>query len=144
MFLKGIILLHILSATIWTGGHIILSLGYLPAAIKNNDFEIIASFESRYERIGMPALLVLVITGVYMTTVYSPEFFQFDTRDHYTRHIMMKFGLLLVTIGLAIHARFFLIPKKKLKLLAIHIVGVTIASILFVLVGFSARSGGLL
>ena len=144
MFLKGIILLHILSATIWTGGHIILSLGYLPAAIKNNDFDIIISFESRYERIGMPALLVLVITGVYMTTVYSPEFFQFDTRDHYTRHIMMKFGLLLVTIGLAIHARFFLIPKKKLKLLAIHIVGVTIASILFVLVGFSARSGGLL
>ncbi|MFK5972372.1 MAG: hypothetical protein QM485_03745 [Flavobacteriaceae bacterium] len=83
MFLKEIILLHILAVTIWTGGHIILSFAYLPAAIKNNDFEIIASFESRYERIGMPALLVLVISGVYMTTVYSPEFFSSISKPLY-------------------------------------------------------------
>ena len=144
MFLKGIILLHILAATIWTGGHIILSIGFLPTALKNKDFEIITSFESRFERIGIPALLVLVVTGVYMTTVYAPEFFRLNRYDHYTRHIMIKFGLLIITMVLAVHARFFLTPKKKLKLLAIHIITVTITSILFVLVGFSVRIGGIL
>jgi hypothetical protein len=56
----------------------------------------------------------------------------------------MKWGLLLATVGLAIHARFFLIPKKALRPLAVHILLVTLFSILFVLLGFSARSGGIL
>ncbi|WP_062061438.1 CopD family protein [Aquimarina longa] len=144
MGLKLIIFLHIIAATIWTGGHLILSLTYLPKALKHNDFSIIESFESKYERIGIPSLITLVITGIYITTVYTPDLFEFDFSDHYTKHIAIKLGLLLCTIALAIHARFFLIPKRKLKPLAYHIIAVTIISVLFVFVGFSARSGGLL
>ncbi|GGX17734.1 CopD family protein [Aquimarina muelleri] len=142
MGLKLIIFLHIIAATIWTGGHLILSLVYLPKALKLNDFSIIESFESKYERIGIPSLIILIITGIYITTVYAPRLFDFN--DHYTKHITIKLGLLLCTIALAIHARFFLIPKKKLKPLAYHIIIVTILSVFFVFVGFSARSGGLL
>ncbi|WP_438712631.1 CopD family protein [Aquimarina muelleri] len=142
MGLKLIIFLHIIAATIWTGGHLILSLVYLPKALKLNDFSIIESFESKYERIGIPSLIILIITGIYITTVYAPRLVDFN--DHYTKHITIKLGLLLCTIALAIHARFFLIPKKKLKPLAYHIIIVTILSVFFVFVGFSARSGGLL
>ena len=144
MFLKLIIFIHIISATIWAGGHLVLTLGFLPKAIKKNDISIVEQFESKYERIGIPSLLILVITGVYMTTVYTSNFFDFDFSIHHNRHVYYKFILLFLTIILAIHARFVLIPQKKLKPLAYHIVLVTTISVLFVFVGFSVRSGGLL
>ncbi|SHG55051.1 CopD family protein [Winogradskyella jejuensis] len=142
--IKAVVFLHIVSATIWTGGHLILSLGFLPAALKRNDFSIIEAFESRYERIGIPSLIILLATGVYMTIFYAPNLFEFDLYDHYSRHIILKYSTLIVTILLAIHARFFLIPKRKLKPLAFHIVAVTILAVFFVFLGYSARSGGLL
>lgn len=141
---KVIIFIHLLAAMVWTGGHLILALGFLPKALRYNDFDLIVQFEQRYERIGIPSLLILVITGVYMATVYSPSFFELDMTDHYTRHIALKLLLLLITVALAIHAQFFLIPQRKLRPLAWHIIGVTIIAVLFVLVGFSARSGGIL
>lgn len=141
---KIVILVHLMAAMIWTGGHLILSIGFLPTALKNNDFSVISNFEERYERNGIPSLLVLVITGLYMATIYTPSLLDLDMQDHYTRHIIFKLILLLLTVGFAIHARFFLIPKKKLRSLAWHIVSVTIIAVLFVLVGFSARSGGIL
>lgn len=144
MLIKSIIFFHILAATVWTGGHLILSLGFLPAALRKNDFSIIEAFELRYERIGIPALIILLVTGIYMTTFYAPELFEFDWSDHYSRHILLKYGALLATIALAIHARFFLIPSRKLKPIAVHIVAVTILAVCFVFLGFSARSGGIL
>ncbi|RKN79350.1 CopD family protein [Ulvibacterium marinum] len=144
MFLKIVIFIHIVAATIWTGGHLVLTLGFLPKALKQRDFGIIENFESKYEPIGMPALLILVVTGVYMTVHYAPDFFKMDMADHYTRHLVFKFILLIFTLALAVHARFFLIPQRRLKLLAIHILAVTIIAVLFVFTGFSARSGGLL
>jgi putative copper export protein len=144
MVLKSIVFIHILAATIWTGGHLVLALGFLPRALKRRDFGIIEAFESRFEPIGLPALLILVLTGIYMTTQYAPDFFLLDWQDHYTRHLLMKYGTLLLTLGLAVHARFFLLPKKALRPLAMHIIAVTVLAVLFVLLGFSARSGGIL
>lgn len=144
MFLKIVIFIHIVAATIWTGGHLVLTLGFLPKALKQRDFGIIENFESKYEPIGMPALLILVVTGVYMTVHYAPDFFKMDMANHYTIHLVFKFILLIFTLALAVHARFFLIPQRRLKLLAIHILAVTIIAVLFVFTGFSARSGGLL
>ena len=144
MLLKTIIFIHIICATIWTGGHLILTIGFLPKAFKKNDFSIIEQFESRFEPIGMSALVISVITGIYMATVYTTNFFSFDFSDHHNKHIYIKFILLLCTIALAIHARFVLIPKRDLKPLSYHILLVTILAVAFVFVGFSARSGGLL
>jgi putative copper export protein len=144
MLLKLVIFLHIICATIWTGGHLILTLTFLPKALKKKDFTIIEQFESKFERIGIPALLILVITGIYMATVYTTNFFAFDFSDHYNKHVYIKLILLLCTIALAIHARFVLIPKRDLKPLSYHIILVTLLSVVFVFVGFSVRSGGLL
>ena len=133
-----------LSATIWTGGHLILALGFLPSALKRKDFDSITTFEKKYEPIGLPALVLLFVTGIIITVFYAPDIFKLNFEDHYSRHIILKFGTLLVTVLLAIHARFFLIPKRKLKLLALHIISVTLLAVLFVFLGYSARSGGIL
>ena len=144
MVLKLVIFTHIIAATIWTGGHLILSISFLPKALKKNDFTIIEQFEEKFERIGIPALLILVISGIYMAIVYTTGFFEFDFSDHYTRHVIIKLILLIFTIILAIHARFVLIPKRDLKPLSYHIILVTLLAVVFVFVGFSTRSGGLL
>jgi len=144
MILKLIIFIHIVAATIWTGGHLILSLTFLPKALAQNDFRIIETFESKYERIGIPSLLILVASGIYLATIYTDNFWAFDFSIHFNKHIYIKLILLICTIALAIHARFFLIPKRALKPLSYHIILVTIVSVLFVFVGFSARTGGLL
>lgn len=136
--------MHIICATIWTGGHLILTLTFLPKALKKKDFAIIEQFESKFERIGIPALLILVITGIYMATVYTTNFFAFDFYNHHNKHVYIKLILLICTLALAIHARFVLIPKRNLKPLSYHIVLVTLLAIAFVFVGFSTRSGGLL
>ncbi len=49
-----ILLLHILGATIWTGGHIVLCFVILPGVLKENSPEQLLKFESVYEKIGMP------------------------------------------------------------------------------------------
>lgn len=57
----------------------------------------------------------------------------------------MKLALLLLTVILATHARFFIIPsldEENLIPLAYHIVGVTALAVLFVVVGVGIRVGG--
>lgn len=63
---RYIILTHILAATIWTGGHIVLATCILPPALQEKSPDLIESFESRFERLGVPALVVQVITGLWL------------------------------------------------------------------------------
>ncbi len=140
--IKYIILLHVLAATIWVGGHLVLAMGILPAVLRNKDLDLLQSFEGRYEKIGMPALLILVISGIYMALYYLPFGQWFDFGNHLSRHISLKLILLAVTIGLAVHARLRLIPQlstANLGLLAVHIIAITVVAVLFVVTGLSIR-----
>ena len=138
-----IILLHVLAATIWTGGHLVLSTSILPHALKNKDINALTSFESRYEKVGIPALIILVVTGLYLAYSFLPDLSQWFTfQNHLAKHVTIKLVLLLSTFALAAHARFRLIPNLTLKtfpILAVHIVLVTIISVLFVMTGLSFR-----
>src|SRR5690242_18595277 len=137
---KWLILLHVLGATVWAGGHLILSIGFLPQALKKQDVSIILNFESHYEKIGIPALLIQVITGVSMALLYVPfsEWGSLATAHHVL--LWMKVGLLITTMALGIHARFFIIPKltpEKLSLLAMHVILVTILAVALIVTGLS-------
>ena len=142
-----ILLLHILAATIWTGGHIVLSVVVLPKILKEGSPEALLDFESVYEKIGMPALIVQVLTGVILAYRMVPDFNQwFDLANPISHAIMAKLGLLALTVGFALDARFRVIPtlsETTLTVMAWHIVPVTIFSILFVIVGVSFRTGWL-
>src|SRR3546814_13297839 len=62
----------ILGATIWTGGHIIVSVTVLPRALRQGAPEVLLNFESMFEKIGMPALVVQIITGPILASRFLP------------------------------------------------------------------------
>ena len=142
-----LILLHMLAATIWTGGHIILSVVVLPKVLKEQSPKALLDFESVYEKIGMPALIVQVVTGLMLAHRMLPDIAQwFNATNPIAHSIMTKLALLALTLGFALDARFRVIPNlspANLKVMAWHIIPVTLFSILFVVVGVSFRTGWL-
>lgn len=121
-----------------------LAISILPAALRRRSTSLIKDFEAHYERVGIPALMIQVVTGLYLAFSLAPAstWLQFD--NPITRAITIKLGLLAVTVGLAANARLRLIPKlstDNLASLAWHIIVVTIVSVAFVIVGVGYRVG---
>jgi putative copper export protein len=139
--------LHIISATVWTGGHLVLTLTVLPKIWKSRDIDELTKFESGFEKIGIPALIIQVITGLWLAYNLLPDIKSWFQHDNPMAHlILLKLFLLLSTLALAAHARFRLIPKlneNNLKSLSYHIITITVIAVLFVIVGVSFRTGGL-
>jgi uncharacterized membrane protein len=141
------LILHLIGSMVWVGGHIILATRYLPAAIKNNDVHTISNFEKKFEPIGIPALLIQVITGftfmylykIPMSAIYMPI-------GSMQILFAIKLYHLIAIIALAIHAKVFIIPKlctTNLMQLAVHIVLVTLLSISMLIIGSFGRYGGI-
>ena len=124
-----------------------LSLSVLPKALRADDPRIVLDFESAYERVGLPALLVQVITGIWLAWRLIPEvgeWFSFSSPIATT--IGVKLILLAVTLALAVHARLRLIPNLEdgsLRPLAFHIVAITAIAVLMVVAGVGFRFGGI-
>ncbi len=139
--------LHVLAATVWVGGHLVLSLSVLPKALRADNPRIVLEFESTYERVGLPALLIQVITGIWLAWRLIPEvgeWFSFSSPIATT--IGVKLILLAVTLALAVHARLRLIPNLEdgsLRPLAFHIVAITAIAVLMVVAGVGFRFGGI-
>ena len=142
-----LILAHILGATVWTGGHIVLSLAVLPRVLKENSPERLLEFESAFERIGKPAMLVQIITGLLLAHRLLPDVYLWlDWSNPVSRVVGMKLMLLALTILLAVDAKLRVLPKlsnKNLWDMAAHIIAVTLLSVLFVIVGVSFKTGWL-
>jgi putative copper export protein len=139
------LLLHLLAAMIWAGGHIVLSVVVLPNVLREGSPEKLLAFESIYERIGMPALVIQIVTGVYLAHRLLPEFDQWFNFSNPVAHpILLKLVLLALTFGFAIDAKLRVLPnlsKDTLTTMAWHIIPVTIISVLFVITGVSFRTG---
>lgn len=142
-----LLIIHLFAATIWIGGHLVLCIGYMPRALKQKDPSIITSFEKSYEKIGLPALLLLVISGVMLSYNYDVKVTDwFSFKGAIETVISIKLTLLLCTLALAIHARLFIIPKlsvKNLTLMGLHIIAITIIGITMMVVGTFVRFGGI-
>lgn len=142
-----LLVLHILGASIWTGGHLILSVVVLPKVLKYKSPEMLLEFEQNYEKIGMPALVIQVTTGLMMSYQILPDVsLWFDMSIPLAHGIAAKLVLLALTVTLALDARFRVIPKlskDNLVDMALHIFPVTIISVVFVFVGVSFRVGWL-
>ncbi|AIW15831.1 CopD family protein [Vibrio tubiashii] len=142
-----LVTLHILAATIWTGGHIVLAVVVLPRVLRERSAQRLLDFESVYEKIGMPALVIQIITGLMLAYRMLPDVsLWFDMSIPISHGIVAKLTLLLLTFLFALDARFRVIPKlseSNLTDMALHIIPVTVFSILFVIVGVSFRVGWL-
>jgi putative copper export protein len=140
-----ILTLHLVGAAIWTGGHIVLATRVLPRALRERKADIVRAFEEPYESIGMPALVVQIVTGLLLAhrLLGAPSNWFADTPLAHVVHV--KLLCLAGTAALAIHAKTRVIPRlndENLPVLGWHIRAVTVLSILFVLAGASLRLGG--
>jgi putative copper export protein len=142
-----LIVLHVLGASVWVGGHLVLATTVLPRALREDAPQVIKNFEEAFERIGVPALLLQIATGLRLASLYAPPSRWFTLDDHAGRHIALKLGCLLATVALAAHARLSIIPRlapgAPLRQLGAHIVLVTVLAVTFALLGVSLRFGGL-
>ncbi|MBN8575533.1 MAG: CopD family protein [Cyclobacteriaceae bacterium] len=140
--MKWLILVHVVGATVWVGGHLILSIGFVPRALQVKDVDIIVSFERSFERIGIPALLAQISTGLWMAGIYIPPRQWFTLASAHHQLLWIKLGLVLATLLLALHARFFIIPRlsvQNLPSMVFHIWLVTLLAMGLLLTGLSFR-----
>jgi putative copper export protein len=142
----GILYIHLLAATIWVGGHLVLTLSLLPKALARRNPEFVLNFEQMYERVGLPAMGVQVISGLWLAHRLLPDVSAWlDWSDSLALTISLKLACLLATIALALHVRLRIIPSltpAKLPVLAAHIIAVTVIAMIFVWLGVSFRQGG--
>ncbi len=141
-----IVLLHVLAATVWTGGHLVLASTVLPRALKARSPEILLEFENGFEKVGMPALIIQIISGLWLAWQQVPDVAAWFGFESYTATmIALKLGTLALTAAFAVSARFFIVPKLRpetLPLFAWHIVPVTVLSVVFVVLGVGINTGG--
>ncbi|MCB9898657.1 MAG: CopD family protein [Planctomycetes bacterium] len=142
-----LVVLHVLGAAIWTGGHLVLATTVLPRVLRERDVPGLLRFEEGFETIGMPALLVQIVTGILLALHHVPDmarWFAFDDRAGVL--VFVKLLLLAATAALALHAKQKVLPgldAERLPAMAWHIVPVTVLAVLFVFVGVAIRTGGL-
>jgi putative copper export protein len=141
-----ILFLHILAATVWTGGHLVLVSVVLPRALRQRAPQVLLDFEQGYERLGMPALLIQVLTGLHMAHQLVPDVASWFAPDTgLARAVALKLVLLALTAAIAAHARLRVIPRLSaatLPLMAWHAAAVTLLSVGFVVAGVMFRFGG--
>ena len=78
---RFILILHLLGACIWVGGHLVLLFTILPKALREGDPGAVLRFEHGYERIGIPALLIQAVTGIWLAARYVPGIWPAFTFD---------------------------------------------------------------
>jgi len=140
-----LVAIHLLGAAVWVGGHLVLSLSVLPRALRARDPAIIREFESGFERLGIPALLVQVVTGLWLAHYWVPDVADWFSRSTpAARLVLLKLALLAATVALAVHARLRVVPRldaATLRPLAYHIVAVTLLGVALLVVGVAIRTG---
>ena len=101
-----LLILHLLAATAWLGGHLVLVLGYLPEAIRSRDPRALLDNYQRLNRVALPALVVVIVTGLWLALNWMPDVgLWFDTSLPIAVVILAKLALLMLTLLLVAYLR---------------------------------------
>ncbi len=142
-----ILILHLLAATVWVGGHLFLSIRYLPEALKKKEASILVNFKNKFEPVGLPSLVILLVTGILMAYHYDVTFSEwFSFSNGIEKVVSTKLLLLFISIGMAINAQLFVFPKVKsdnLRPVAFQIITITMIGVAMLVLGSLVRIGGL-
>lgn len=142
-----ILIIHLLAATVWVGGHLILLLRYVPKAIKSKSLEELSSFRKNFEPVGMPSLFILIITGILMAydfDVTIDKWFLF--KNSIEKIVSIKLVLLFISLTLAFITLKFILPsinKISPYILYFIIFLVTTIAVTMLILGSLVRRGGL-
>ena len=136
-----------MAATVWVGGHLFLSIRYLPEALQKKDASILVNFKDKFEPVGLPSLVILLVTGIAMAYHYDvtvTHWFSFS--NSIEKVVSTKLILLFISVGMAINAQLFVFPKVKsenLRPVAFQIITITIIGVAMLVLGSMVRIGGL-
>src|SRR5690606_4076787 len=109
-----LLIIHLLSATVWIGGHLILLITVVPKAVKSQNLSSILDVERMLERVGMWAVALLVLSGYFLAQRYGVQAAEWcAVETPVERVVSTKLTLLLVTVGLALSAQLRVIPRLK-------------------------------
>src|SRR5690554_6197510 len=141
------LIIHLICASIWVGGHLFFIFRIIPKAIKEKDISGLKNFKSRFEPIGMPSLILLLVTGILMAYHYNVKIsIWFSFSNAIERVVSIKLILLFCTFLLAMIAEFLIFPKlteNNIKKAVIPMVLVTILAVAMLVLGSFVRFGGL-
>jgi putative copper export protein len=142
-----LLIIHLVCATIWVGGHLFLAIRVLPKALREKDVAGLKSFKDKFEPLGMPSLIFLVVTGIWMAYDYNAilsTWFSFS--NNIEKMISIKLLLLLLTVVLAVLADRIIFPKlnqNNLNIAAIPMLLVTAIGVIMLILGSFVRYGGI-
>jgi len=140
-------MIHLISASIWVGGHLFLALRIIPKAIKEKKITGIKEFKSKFEPIGMPSLLLLLISGIGMAYQYNVTISTwFSFSNAIEKVVSIKLILLIFTFILAMIAEFVIFPKlseSNILKSVVPMLLVTLLAVIMLIIGSFIRFGGL-
>lgn len=142
-----ILIIHLLAASIWVGGHLFLILRILPSTLQQKDISILSDFRLKFGKIGMPSLLILVVTGILLAYDYNvPISDWFSFSNPIEKIISIKLLLLFTSLSLAVHAQKVVFPKltsNRMLPAIVEIIIVTLIAVSMLILGSLVRVGGL-
>jgi putative copper export protein len=94
---------HLLGASIWFGGHVVLSFVVLPRARRREDPQALLSMLQGYWGLGLAALAVQAMTGPMLALRWVPRMsdwfrWQNSTQDHIASKVILLPVLLILTL----------------------------------------------
>lgn len=142
-----ILILHLVGASIWFGGHLYLLVRLMPNFIHHNNVAGFLKFEKSYEPLGMAALLVQLVTGLYMMNDIVPAHLWGEPMGFLTGLIHSKLTWLVLTLITALHARFRIVTKLQqgiytdstLRVMGIHVALICLWGLALVVTGVLFR-----
>jgi len=97
MLYKLLVILHILGAATLVGTNLVLLLSVIPKAKKAGDIGIIKGFLAGVGQMGVHALAVQLITGLWLATpMFKGISAAFQMKDVFMTHVAAKIVIMIV------------------------------------------------
>jgi putative copper export protein len=142
---KILVMLHLLGAATWIGGHVVLVRVVLPTAMRRRDANPVVEFERGFGRIGLGAMVVQLATGLWLATIWLGGWqHAFDMTVPSAPLVLTKLALMGATLALAGRAHHTLVPRldgENLGPFAVHARIVLGLAVLLLVVGATVRLG---
>lgn len=147
MLYKLMVMLHLLGACAWVGGHAVLMIVVLPRALRHDEPHRILDFERGYGRLGLAALVVQLATGLWLASRWTGGLERlFIEPTPHARLILLKLGVLACTVafgGYAYHRALPRVERGEMRLFAACAGLTTLLAVVLVVLGVGIRTGGL-
>jgi uncharacterized membrane protein len=146
MLYTTMVILHLLGAAVWVGGHIVLLTMVLPAAIHEHRVEPLARFERGLGRLGLAALVVQLVTGLWLAHKWLGSWealFESPTpRSHLILSKLVLLVLLVVVVGYRYHKLLPGLRPDRTGLYTMLTVLAAAFAVMLLMMGVGIRLGG--